>query len=260
MPKKNLDTFKSEHPYCCFCGGSAATETRDEVPPKTLFFKRDWPEGYQFPACMNCNQSSRLVDQALGLIGRMSIADVHSEEESLLPHVKGVANNSPHLLPRTSKSAIEAKKTLRELGIRKPTGMFAQDVPIALLPAEAMSELDTFFAKLFCALYYKHIGKVVPNQSNVLINRTTNQILDSDNPFDWQMIPGVTNRSVIKRSGRSLHDQFDYNWFFDPDEQAFGFNFHIRYSLFGLMVGPVTAEVAADFPSDAKLKTGRPSA
>lgn len=256
MAKQTLADFKKNHPFCCFCGGQAATETRDEVPPKTVFFKRQWPEGFQFPACFVCNQSSRQIDLALGLIGRMSVADVHSHEENLLPHVRGVANNRPDLLPTYARSAIEAKKLLRELGIKKPAGMFAQDVPIVLVSAETINALDLFFGKLFCALYYKHVGRIIPVASNVVIAKTTNQILGDANPYDWQKIPAKTHRPEIKRAGKSLHDQFDYNWTYNAEEDLFGFNFQIRYCLFGLVFGPVSDTFVEEFPSDMKLKTG----
>lgn len=218
---------------------------------------RQWPEGYQFPACIECNQSSRLIDQALGLICRMSVADAHTKEENLLPHVRGVANNRPDLLPTFARSSIEAKKLLRELGIKKPDGMFAQDVPIVLIPAETLNALDLFFGKLFCALYYKHVGKIVPNRSGLIIAKTTNQILADENPFSWQVIPAATQRPEVKRSGKSLHQQFDYNWIYNPEEDLFGFNFQIRFSLFGLVFGPVSDSLLQDFPDEMKLKTGR---
>lgn len=257
MAKATLSDFISQHPFCCFCGGQKNTESRDEVPPRTLFFERQWPEGYRFPSCHECNQSSRLIDQALGLIGRLSYADAYSDVESITPHIFGVANNSPSLLPKTPKSSIEAKKILRSLGIEKPAGMFAVDVPIALVSKETIDALDPFFSKLFCALYYKHVGRILPKASKIAIAKTTNQILDQENPFGWQVIPAQTFRPQIQRAGKSLHEQFDYNWTYNSEEDLFGFNFQIRFSLFGIMFGPVSDEFVAELPEDMLLTTGR---
>lgn len=259
MTRASLSDFIAEHPYCCFCGGTTPTQSRDEIPPRTVFFERNWPEGYRFPACNSCNQSSRLIDQALGLISRLSFADALSNKETLASHISGVINNSPHLLPKIAKSAIEAKKLLRQLGIQKPAGTFAQDYPVALVPEETIDALNVFFSKLFCALHYKHTGNIVPPSSRIAIVKTTNQILFDENPFGWQTIPAQTHRPIIKRAGKSLHDQFDYNWAHNPEEALFGFNFQIRYSLFGVMFGPVSDEFVKDMPDEMVITTSSPS-
>lgn len=253
MARKTIKDFARAHPFCCFCGGQTPTETRDEIPPRSMFKGRVWPEGYQFPACLKCNSSSRHADQALALIARMSFADRHVGDDVLTPYIRGVANNRPDLLPEVASSSIHAKKLLRQLGIKKPEGTFAVDFPVALIPAETMAALNIFFSKLFCSLYYKHTGNIVSKHTNIAVIRTTNQIYDDPNPFDWLHSLPFNNSPTIKRAGKSLNEQFDYKWGHNRAEGLFGFSFQLRYSIFGIVVGPITD--LEGWPDGALLKT-----
>lgn len=240
----SLAKFKSDHPFCCFCGGGTATEQRDHVPPRAMFAGKYWPEGYVFPACAKCNQGSSDLDQTLALIARLSIADQHTDSDENQKYIQGVRNNTPHAVPYLFGSSTEAKKVLRELGIKKPDGMLAVDVPIALIDADAFEDLDPLFRKLYCALYYKHCNRIVPSRMKVICVRTTNQIFGSDDPFDWMRDAFFRNEPIIERAGRSLRDQFDYLWGANEDG-SFAFNFHLRHSIFGVMAGPFTPDMVA---------------
>ena len=256
MARTALRNFALAHPYCCFCGGEQTTESRDEVPPRSMFVDRIWPEGYQFPACENCNQGSRHIDQVLALFTRMSFADRRQGEETLTPYISGVINNSPELMPKIANSSIEARKLLRQLGIQKPEGTFAKDFPVALIPKETIDALNHFFKKLFCALYYKHTNRILPNRSPVAIVKSTNQIYDDPNPFDWLHQIPFSNAPKIARSGKDLSDQFDYLWQYNREEDLFGFSFQLRYSLFGIMCGPISDAQPSDWPDGSLIWTG----
>lgn len=250
-----LDQFIDAHPVCCFCGGTERTQSRDEVPPRSMFVNRVWPEGYQFPACNKCNQGSRLQDQLLSLISRMSVLDQH--QEPIHSQILGVNNNQPQFLPRTANSSIEAKKLLRQLGIQKPPGMFAVDVPIALLPVEAFQEIEKVCLKLFCALHYLHLNKIVPHDSKVAIIASTNQVLDLDDPFGWQAHELLCNEPRIARGRTDLTNQFNYRWGVEPDTGAFACSFHLRMSVFGMMIGPVSDEIANQMPPEMMRLVGQ---
>ena len=248
MARPKIEEFRKQHPHCCFCGGNEETETRDEVPPRSMFLEKVWPEGYQFPACKKCNQGSRLQDQLLALISRISVLDQH--QEPIQSQIIAINNNQPQNLPRTTNSSIEAKKLLRALGISKPAGTFAADYPVALVPAETMREIDLVCLKLFCALYYMHVGKIVPRSSRVAILTTTNQILDLEDPFGWQMHETLVNRPRIARGTKDLTDQFNYRWGLEPATGDFACSFHLRMSVFGMMIGPLNDHNAEQLPKD----------
>ncbi len=259
MPRLSLKRFSEEHPICCFCGGDRKTETKDEVPPRSMFVNKSWPEGYQFPACKGCNHGSREIDQALALFSRLSFADKRKDDETIEPFIRGLLNNRPDLMPEVANSSIQAKKILRELGIKKPEGTFAKDYPVALIPADVFNALNKFFKKLFCALYYKHTGRILQKHSPVAIVKSTNQIFEDDDPFAWLHTLPLHNVPTIMRSGKQLVDQFDYRWAYNDEEDLFGVSFQLRYSLFGLMAGPVNEKQIDGWPDGALLRTGESS-
>lgn len=176
----------------------------------------------------------------------MSFADKFAESDSIHPFIRGVRNNSPEFMPIVPQSSIEAKKVLRELGIEKPHDMFAVDVPVALIDADALKQLDNIYRKLFCALFYKHVGSIFPSNGRIVRVATTNQIFDRESPFDWLFHEELSNVPVVQRSGKSLHDQFFYRWSYDAASELFAFNFHLRFSLFGIMVGPAKDDYEED--------------
>jgi hypothetical protein len=66
--------FLADHPFCCFCGGTVAATTTDHVPNKAFFVNRDWPEGYEFPACSNCQGNSRVSELVCAAVVRAAPA------------------------------------------------------------------------------------------------------------------------------------------------------------------------------------------
>src|SRR5262249_10314418 len=91
--------FLRKHPLCCFCGGVAPSEEPDHVPSRVLFDNREWPEGYEFPACVLCNRASRHHEQVIAMLSRI-FPDAQSPEEKREVHarIQAVANNFPEIL------------------------------------------------------------------------------------------------------------------------------------------------------------------
>lgn len=232
--------FIADHPICCFCGGSTLATTEDHVPPKILFVRKEWPEGYVFPACGPCNHGSRQLDQTVALLAQCSVDDANYNHATFSKVLGGVRNNSPTAEPHRITSGIEIRKILRHLGAEKPPDVaFLQDLNIAGIPVETFRAIDPALGKLFCALHYMHAGSIVPAGAAIFVQRTTNQIRVATDPFGWLNRFPTPNRPVIKRSSKSLADQFDYSWGLDAGG-TFAIKFHLRYGIYGVMVGPIT--------------------
>lgn len=60
--------FLAQHPLCCFCGGHRPSAEPDHVPSRVLFDKRQWPEGFEFPACIDCNRATRHDEQVVAML------------------------------------------------------------------------------------------------------------------------------------------------------------------------------------------------
>ena len=232
--------FLLEHPTCCFCGGNVPAVQRDHIPPKILFARKEWPDGYEFPACASCNQGSRQVDQVVGLFGRLSIADKHIDPNEFQKILAGVRNNMPDAEPELEVDTDESRNLFRELDEKLPDGgWIPAGTDRVAIDAEVFQRLDAIFGKIFCSLYYKHTGRIVGPGSRILRRCTTNQILASNDPFAWQQFREIQNEPIIRRNGRSLHDQFDYKWGYIRADNLFSVVFHLRNSIYGLMSGPL---------------------
>jgi hypothetical protein len=64
--KRRRELFFLKHPTCYLCGGLNPPTTVDHVPPQACFPSGYAPEGFEFPACYPCNQSSRVEDKIFG--------------------------------------------------------------------------------------------------------------------------------------------------------------------------------------------------
>lgn len=248
----SLQEFIANHPRCCFCGARRATQERDHVPPRALFEKKIWPEGYTFPACEECNRGSRLIDQLAAFLARLSISTETDHEEFEKYHA-GIKNNAPYAIPIVATNSIEAKKLLRQFGIIKPDDMFAMEVPVAAIEASTFDQLDHLFWKIFCALFYKHTEQIFPPDSVICRVCTTNQIFNSEDPFSWMRHPLIQNQPTLARAGRLLKDQFDYFW--GTSGNSFAISFHLRMSIFGVMMGPLSSDDIDNNPSEILLRS-----
>jgi hypothetical protein len=67
-----FETFLVDHPWCCFCGGAAQSETIDHLATKITFPNRSRPKGLEFPACKRCNSQTKSEEALLALVCRMA--------------------------------------------------------------------------------------------------------------------------------------------------------------------------------------------
>src|SRR6476661_4761778 len=63
------------HPFCCFCGGRTPATTIDHVPARIMFPDRRRPAGLEVPACVPCNEGTRLHETIAVVFSRISVFD-----------------------------------------------------------------------------------------------------------------------------------------------------------------------------------------
>ena len=85
--------FFAAHPHCCFCGGQVAATEIDHIPARHLFRRREWPEGYEFPACTPCNRQSALDELVMGAVVRIQVSDLSAEDEREMLEAFAKINN-----------------------------------------------------------------------------------------------------------------------------------------------------------------------
>lgn len=229
------------------------------MPPRALFTRKEWPEGYVFPACSECNGKSRIADQFLALLGRMSFADPNFVEQEFAKFLGGISNNLPAGLPILETDTDESKRLFSELDAAIPdAGFIPPDATRVAIDAETFLVLDAVFRKIFCALYYKHVGGFVPRSSVLFRLCTTNQILASDDPYGWQIIPHIRWEPIVRRNGRDLRDQFDYRWGAVGTPGTLAVAFNIRTSIYGIIAGPLAAADIPQFPAETIIRAWEP--
>jgi hypothetical protein len=150
----------AEHPYCCFCGGSAAATTSDHVPPKACFPDGFWPEGFEFPACEKCNHGTTKNDQIFGFYAMLLDFNEVNRSAAYSAKLKklreGIANNCPEALP----NPLDARPVHRMGNLVTPS-------PVAIstgTPAAFREAAAGIGQKLTHALYYRERGKALSIQ------------------------------------------------------------------------------------------------
>lgn len=210
--KERRRKFLVDHPLCCFCGGAAPSAEPDHVPSRALFDNRIWPEGYEFPACVNCNRASRYDEQVISMLSRI-FPDATTEKGKLETQesIRAVANNFPEILLEMRPDAAQEKRAVEEYGLehrRMPDGQ----LPIFSVRGPKLNAaIESFARKLFCALYYKHTNTILPPGGGIALRWFTNVQIDADE-IPRSLAPLVSNFATLERSRTKLDDQFFYRW------------------------------------------------
>jgi hypothetical protein len=189
---------------------SAETIAPEVSPPAAII--RSAPSGPAFPACVACNHSTSVIEQALGMLTRFGThVPTKEDEREFLALLQAVQNNSPTLQPDMWMRPIEKRKAFKQLGARKPDGMAWADVPVVQFPPSARFAVMVLGFKVGCALYYKHVGRPLLADGCVQNDLLAKATL---------MLHGVpklirelaVHKPVLKRSGKDLSRQFDYRY------------------------------------------------
>jgi hypothetical protein len=127
------ERFFRQHPMCCFCGGTVAAAEIDHMPARTLFDERQWPEGYEFPACTPCNASSREDEAVLDCLVRLKQGQLTAvEEREFTKALTSLNRRRPELVQAIKgQSRNETKALLRVWGLIALVPMAMRFMPCA---------------------------------------------------------------------------------------------------------------------------------
>lgn len=254
--KSRKAAFLAVHPLCIFCGGTTASAEPDHVPSRQMFHAKQWPEGYEFPACASCNRATKDVEQIVATFARI-YPDPSTEAEAaeMRAALRAVANNYPRVLIQSRPRAIDVRRFLRAHGIRKDPNVATSEMP--LLSAEGplvRLAVGNFARKLFTALHYKHTGKIVPAAGGVFWKFFSNadSLSGAIPPGIFELAQGVP---ALKRGKADIESQFSYR-FRCSDDGAMGVYFAVfRFSF--AFLGYVRMNAAA-FPAELDGRIVRP--
>lgn len=205
-------TLLREHPVCAYCGGVATTT--DHCPPRCLFDRRHWPEGYEFPACKACNQQGRLDEQVLGALARILLSEQPPDDLNLQEWkglLTGLRNNQPRILMEWSNvGASRQKRVFRELFGSDGDSMRRAGWGALHIGPLTRACLERFTIKLGKALYYRHNDEVLDGDVHVA---HLDPIRKSGNQEFWNSVleyaPALASP---ERNTKTLAERFIYRF------------------------------------------------
>ena len=230
---KHRKEFLAKHPVCCFCGGVRPAEEPDHVPSRVLFDDRQWPEGFEFPACVKCNRATRHDEQVVAMLSRI-YPDPTTEKgrAETYERIRAAAHNYPEILEEMRPTARQLRKASEKYGL----GESYADLPaLSVKGPRINAAIENVGRKLFCALYYMHTGQIVPPDGGVAIRWFTNVQIDADE-IPRSLAPLLANFGKTERSRTKLDDQFFYRWVVPSDSKnvaAFLAFFRRSFALLG---------------------------
>ncbi|MDH0117218.1 hypothetical protein N7379_22285 [Rhizobium pusense] len=250
--KNKLAKFLSAHTHCYFCGEEATTI--DHVPSRECFLGRVGPEGYEFPACKNCNNSAGRAEQTVALYRHCTD---FTEDERGKPQVRklldGLRNNSPTRMPIMDVTVNQKRRIARQSGISLSPGQTYAGLPIIGINRDVHDDFATFSRRLTCALFYKHLGKVLPSTHMVktqwmqFIHKKAEEIVE-DITKD---MPHLTHTGRINTN---IGQQFSYRWYAEGQTETFIFiaQFAMAFFIIGLASRSNEATVGDGWKSHAE--------
>lgn len=218
--KRKRERFFEEHPYCCFCGGSRETTTLDHVPNRACFPDRQAPEGFEFPACDECQGKTRLDEIAFAaMVHFLADDDDAPSTEVTRKLLTGLKNNLPHLLPIRELTRNEKRRAMRELQIARPSGLL-DDVPMVDINPNWHRHITSYLHKIARAIYYKHNSQIAPKEWAEWSTWTYEKIgLNRDALGKWISI--TPNLDIGRRSNMNFGNRFICRSAHSPEVPAF---------------------------------------
>lgn len=237
MPKlSKKQSFLRQHPYCCFCGGSTPAATSDHVPPKACFPDGFWPEGFEFPACANCNRSTKSNDQIFGFYAMLLDFNQEGLDRPYARKLRklrdGIANNYPEALP----DALTAHPVCK-IGCIVTPGSVAVEMNT---PRAFRDAAICVGRKLTHALYYRERGRPISRLHHLTTGcyQMQGSATGSLTEYFANLLPDLTmgSRTNIKSYG----ERFAYKCGVKEDEDFFMYaaQFGKGLIVWGIVLGP----------------------
>lgn len=220
---RNLrEAFLLKHPLCIFCGGVTAATTIEHCPPRAMFQFRHWPEGFEFPACAECNHGTDDHDLLVTMLARMDPLNNKGNQDGKLDGLMKMVNRQfPGLFEKMMPSAIEARRKNRELGLKPKPGQTHQEAGGINVTQEMHEAVCTLARKLAKAIYYRETQSVFPNEGCLLLNWFSNADALQHGQYPvFDLLKEIGGYApALLRSGKYLNDQFELKITLSPERE-----------------------------------------
>jgi len=207
----------------------------DHVPGRVFFRNRQWPEGYEFPACANCNRATGYEEKVISFLARLNTNDHKLDEKDLVKLGKDIAIHDPSFMNAIRMaSANEIRNYLRQSRANKPIGVTLSDIPLIKVGPVVDQAVRRYGCKLMLALWYKHTGTILSHTGGVRITWMTNASEMLGDGTLENTLAALPGQPKMVRNSKHLGDQFIYRYGVSEDGKGAGFLVWFRQS-FGIL-------------------------
>ena len=228
--------FLSEHPLCCFCGGTRPATTLDHVPPKACFPRGFWPEEFEFPSCNPCNNGTSKHDAIFGYYSMLLAFNEDNRTPADLERLEKLRDDIARRCPDALPDPASRQPIYRADHIITPS-----PVAISVSTKPAVNEaIKTIGEKLAHALYYREMKRIMTSDHRFFASTYQLQRAGTEDltAFLKRLLPDlrIGRRSNIRKYG----NRFAYMSGCKPKEDLFLFAAQFGYGLvcWGMVLGP----------------------
>jgi len=248
--RNRLKKFLTAHPICCYCGGGTSASTEDHWPSRSIFKERKWPQGYVFPACIPCQQTTSDDETLFALLCRLHPKDETQEEiEHTRKLMAAISERLPDIYHSFFPSANKVKSWLRESKQKIMPGQTTKDIPMLSLEHPGINErVRNCAAKLFLSLHYLHTKKILPSKGGIFFMWYSNANMPNVE-FSDVLSPFTSNLPNLKWQHVDLSDQFLYRYGHDHHGETSIFHvvFHASIGMIGVAFSDLS-EITIETP------------
>lgn len=216
-------TFIKANPICIFCGGGTPSTTVEHCPPRAMFQYRQWPEGFEFPACDACNDGTRDDDLLIAMLARV---DPFQNKGDLDGTTAGLMARAHKRYPGMFRKML----TIDEDGQPRASGHWQ-------ITDEMREAVDVLAAKLTKGVYHLHTRAIFPNDGGLVMTWFTNTDVIADGGYKlFDVLKHIAGDApMLIRSGKYLNDQFEYRFSLSPEQHILALQAKFA-SAFGFVV------------------------
>jgi len=208
--KRRLDRFFAEHPKCCFCAGDRIASTVDHQPGRVFFKGREWPEGFSFPACAQCNAVSRESERILAVLIHGHAGDLDRTKYQM--NLRSVSRDYPKEIAELVTTVREKRNFLKNKGLVSPPGVALDDLPMIKMGKDFWEpHFETLARKLLLALHYQCFARPLSRQGALWYYVHTNADFAAGE-FPAEVLEIANRLATPVRNKKLLHEQFLVRW------------------------------------------------
>lgn len=257
--KRRRAAFFKANPMCIFCGGAVQAETIEHCPPRAMFQNREWPVGFEFPACHQCNAGTANDDLLIALLARMDpLTDRGNEDGSLAGLMKNANKQFPSMFNNMMYTASAARRVNRKYGIVPSPGQTHQEAGGIRVTDEMDRAVQTLAAKLAKGVFYQATGSIFPSDGRLILNWFTNvEALKNGKYPVFEILRGLVGIAPpVLRSRKLLNDQFEYKYSLSEEGNLFVLQAKFAHAFGLVVIGAQQAEQLDLMMEKIKEKVG----